>query len=75
MSGFVVPKGLKKWNFWIRWTILRTPFPPRNEPSRNETPNWGKLSTCELLCEEVLDTVPLPGLLTQYYQELIRRGS
>jgi hypothetical protein len=73
MSVFVVPEGLKNWDARIAG-ILKKPFPPPNEPTRVEIPLWHKISTCSLLCEDVLDTEPPPGLLTQYYHELLRRG-
>jgi hypothetical protein len=73
MSGFVVPVGLRKWQARIA-PILKKPFPPPGEPMRVETPHWHKISTCSMFCEEVLDTEPTPGLLTQYYHELLRRG-
>jgi hypothetical protein len=73
MSGLVIPNGLKAWNKRIA-PILEKPFPPLNEPERKETPHWDKISTWSMICEEVLDTEPTQGLLTQYYQELIRRG-
>jgi hypothetical protein len=73
MSILAVPEGLKEWDARIA-AILMKPFPPPNEPARAETPHWDKISTCSLLCEEVLDTESPPGLLTQYYHELLRRG-
>ena len=73
MAGLVIPSGLKAWNKRIT-PILEKPFPPSHEPERKETPHWDKISTWSMICEETLDTEPTNGLLTQYYQELIRRG-
>jgi hypothetical protein len=73
MTKLEIPKGLKSWNKQLR-KILKKPFPPANEPDRIETPQWNKLSSWSLICEELLDTEPFPGLLKQYYDELIRRG-
>jgi hypothetical protein len=71
--GLIIPSGLKAWNKRIT-PILEKPFPPLNEPERKETPHWDKISTWYMICEEILDTEPTKGLLTQYYQELVRRG-
>jgi hypothetical protein len=73
MNGLAIPSGLEAWNKRIA-PILAKPFPPLDEPERKETPHWDKISTWSMVCEEVLDTEPTQGLLTQYYQELIRRG-
>jgi len=72
-SGLVVPKGLKTWNKRIA-PILQKQFPPPHETERKETPHWNKISTWSLICKEILDTQPTPGLLKQYYEELLRRG-
>lgn len=53
----------------FEYTIFAT-----ERTTRQESPHWERISTCSLLCEEVLDTEPSPGLLTQYYLELLRRG-
>jgi len=73
VGDFIVPNGLKAWDRRIA-PILSKPFPPVDEPKREQVPNWGKLSTWSLICEEALDTEPPPGLLTQFYHELVRRG-
>jgi len=73
MSGIPIPKGLKDWNKRIA-PILGKPFPPMKDPIHKEIPHWDKISTWSLVCEEVLDTEPTPGLLKQYYEELLRRG-
>ena len=71
--SIAVPTGLEAWNKRIA-PILAKPFPPVDAPDRKETPLWDKLSTWSLVCEEVLDTEPDPGLLKQYDGELLRRG-
>lgn len=68
-----VPKGLQAWNRRIL-TVLQKPFPPADAPDRKETPQWTKFSNWSLICEEVLDTEPDPGLLKQFHAELLRRG-
>lgn len=68
-----IPSGLIPWNDKIK-QILDKPFPPMEEFTREEKPQFDKISTWALLCEEVLDTVPPKGLLKQYYDELILRG-
>jgi hypothetical protein len=73
MASFSVPKGLKSWNRFIK-SILRKPFPPPDSPNREPKPDLHKLSNWTLVCEEMIDTVPPPGLLKQYHEELLRRG-
>jgi hypothetical protein len=73
MNEFEIPKGLRSWDKKLK-KILKKPFPPMNEPIRNQTPQWDKLSSWSLICEELLDAEPPPGLLKEYYDELIRRG-
>ncbi|MEP6664007.1 MAG: hypothetical protein ABJC04_10115 [Verrucomicrobiota bacterium] len=73
MSEFFIPTSLQTWNKRIT-PILKKPFPPVDEPERKEMPHWDKISTWSLICEEILDTSPTPGLLRQYYDELLRRG-
>jgi hypothetical protein len=71
--SIAVPKGLQAWDRRIA-PVLQKPFPPADAPDRKETPHWDKISTWAMLCEEVLDTAPEPGLLKQFYGELLRRG-
>jgi hypothetical protein len=73
MDGFNIPNGLRAWDRSIA-PILKKPFPPRDEPKRLEAPHWDRLSNWSLICEETLDTEPPPGLLAQFYDELVRRG-
>ncbi len=73
MTKIYIPNGLKKWNQKLDKIVDKT-FPPVNEPVRKETPEWDKISDWALICEEILDTEPTPGILKQFYDELIRRG-
>lgn len=71
--SIVVPSGLQAWNKRIA-PILKKPFPPIDAPERKETPHWDKISTWEMVCEEMLDTSVDAGLLKQFHEELLRRG-
>lgn len=61
--SIAVPEGLQARNRRIS-AALQKPFPPIDAHDRKETPQWDKLSTWSLVCEEVLDTEPDPGLLS-----------
>jgi hypothetical protein len=70
-----VPAGLRRWDKRIG-NVLHQPFPPPNEPKWSPSPNVSisEFPAWLLVCEEVLDTVPPAGVLTAYYEELLRRG-
>jgi hypothetical protein len=67
------PKGLHSWYLKTR-NALDKDYPPQDEVLYKQNPQFNKLSNWALVCEEILDTEPTPGILTKFYEELIGRG-